>query len=217
MQEQPQDQPPLQPPQPQQPFIPPQPNIPTLTPTPQYTQPATAVIPGKVMGIVGFIFAFVGLQVPGLILSIISFNKAKKAGFKNALSLWGIILNSIFIVLAIILIPVIAATTLTGYSGISVKANTLAAAKSAVSVQKSAEFYNATNGMYPTTTAQLQSTAVTFASSDLIAQPSIPNTIVFYSCGAVGDKIGYWDYKSATAVYVFNGSATLESSCIVAQ
>ncbi|WBM80465.1 hypothetical protein KIV56_03030 [Cryobacterium breve] len=40
----------------------------------------TTATPGKILGIVGFILAFIPyLQLPGLIVSIIGFNQAKKA------------------------------------------------------------------------------------------------------------------------------------------
>ncbi|QJW35360.1 DUF4190 domain-containing protein [Cellulosimicrobium protaetiae] len=52
--------------------------------------------PGKTLGIVGFVFAFIG-PLLGLIFSIIARNKSKAAGFDNQLAKWGVILSSIFL------------------------------------------------------------------------------------------------------------------------
>lgn len=63
-------------------------------------QQHTKTDPGRVLGIVGLILAFV-IPVVGLILSIIGLTKSKAAGFKNIPGLIGIILNSTFIVLQV--------------------------------------------------------------------------------------------------------------------
>ena len=107
-------QPPVQPPI-QPPVQPPQ------TPT------APAQDPGKTLGIVGFVFAFIGLQVIGLILSIIGYRKSKKVGIKNSLALAGIIVNAVILTLAAILIPLLIVTTIASYSGITERANSSAA------------------------------------------------------------------------------------------
>jgi len=62
-------------------------------PVPNYNPPVGPAgdDPGKTLGIIGFIFAFVGLQLIGLILSIIGHNKSHKAGFKNTLAVVGIL------------------------------------------------------------------------------------------------------------------------------
>ncbi len=68
-----------------------------------YQQPA-AEDPGKTMGIVGLVLAFVA-GVIGLIVSAIALNKSKKAGFKNTPALVGVIIGAIytlFVVIAII-------------------------------------------------------------------------------------------------------------------
>ena len=78
---------------------------------PQYSAPqagapgysAPAQDPGKTMGIVGLVLSFLGcLSIVGLILSIVAFNKSKKAGYKNGLALAGIIVGAIVLVLTII-------------------------------------------------------------------------------------------------------------------
>lgn len=83
-----------------------QPTIQTVEPT-QLTQSAYQVpVPqksGNGLSIVGFILSFIIAPV-GLIISIISIVKAKKAGTKSGLSLAGIIIGSIGTVIGAILI-----------------------------------------------------------------------------------------------------------------
>ncbi|QAY62971.1 hypothetical protein ET495_06630 [Xylanimonas allomyrinae] len=57
--------------------------------------------PGKTLGLVGLIGAFVAPLV-GLICSIIGYNKSKKAGFDNKLALWGIIVSAAFTVISLL-------------------------------------------------------------------------------------------------------------------
>ncbi len=58
--------------------------------------------PGKTMGIVGLVLA-IFCSLIGLIVSIIAYNKSKKAGFKNNIALAGIIVGIVSIVLAFVL------------------------------------------------------------------------------------------------------------------
>ncbi|OJX63148.1 MAG: hypothetical protein BGO95_09005 [Micrococcales bacterium 73-13] len=89
---------------PQQPYQPPQQPYPPAQPYQQ--QPAAYApgdFPGKTLGIVGLILAFLWwLSVVGLILSIIAFNQSKNAGFKNTPAKVGIIVGSIVIGLSVI-------------------------------------------------------------------------------------------------------------------
>jgi hypothetical protein len=62
--------------------------------------------PGKVIGIVGFVFCFVGLAFPGIILGVIGLNKSKKAGQKNGLAFAAIILGAIVTLLALAAIAI---------------------------------------------------------------------------------------------------------------
>lgn len=55
---------------------------------------APAEDPGKTLGIVGLILAFLASLV-GLIISIIAFRKSKAAGHKNTLALAGIIVGAV--------------------------------------------------------------------------------------------------------------------------
>ena len=89
---------------------------------PQQTPPLNTVDPGKTLGIVGFILAFVGIQVVGLVLSIIGYHKSKAAGSKNGLALAGIWLNSIGIILVglVIFLTIL----MIAFSGVDQRADT---------------------------------------------------------------------------------------------
>lgn len=64
--------------------------------------------PGKTLGLVGLILTFVpGVQLIGFILSIVGFNKSKKAGLPNGLAKAGIIIGIVGIALVVILSVVI--------------------------------------------------------------------------------------------------------------
>ncbi|HEU4806911.1 MAG TPA: hypothetical protein VFT01_01500 [Homoserinimonas sp.] len=80
---------------------------PAPAPGAAYSAPV-AENPGKTLGIVGLVLAFVA-NIVGLIVSIIALNKSKKAGFKNGPALAGIIISIISIVIvAIIIIATVA-------------------------------------------------------------------------------------------------------------
>ncbi|GAB3039947.1 hypothetical protein GCM10027052_20720 [Parafrigoribacterium mesophilum] len=73
--------------------------------------------PGKTLGIVGLILAFV-FQLAGLICSIIALNQSRRAGYKNGIALAGIIVSAGLIVLgiivAIVFVAIIAAACSSG-------------------------------------------------------------------------------------------------------
>lgn len=83
---------------------------------PNATQPAPGEVdPGKTLGIVGFVLAFL-VSVVGIILSAVALAKSKKAGFGNGLALAGIIVGSIVTVfwgifLAIVISIAVAVTS----------------------------------------------------------------------------------------------------------
>ena len=70
-------------------------------PAAPYGSPAGAVDPGKTLGIVGLVLAFLVAPV-GLIISIIARVKSKAAGFKNGLATAGIIVSIVVMVLYIL-------------------------------------------------------------------------------------------------------------------
>ena len=66
---------------------------PSAQPVSAYPTPGPeAVDPGKTLGVVGLVLAFVASFV-GLIISIIALRKSKKAGFKNGIALAGVIVG----------------------------------------------------------------------------------------------------------------------------
>ncbi len=100
---------------------------PGYAPQAAYPQPQTE-IPGKTLGIVGLVLAIVTGGPIGLILSIIGFVQSKKAGFKNGPALAGIIIGSIFTVIAIIVTIVIVVAASAAVSQLTDPATICAAA-----------------------------------------------------------------------------------------
>ena len=87
------------------------------TPAPA-ASPAPAAVPGKTLGIVGLILAFIGpLSLLGLILSIVAKVQSKRAGVKNTPATAGIIVGIIVIVLTIVLYVTVFATLLSACAG----------------------------------------------------------------------------------------------------
>lgn len=148
--------------QPQATPQPPQPQQPVFT-QPQVAQPLQpAHDPGKVFSILGLVFAFIALQLPGLILSIIGLKKSKKAGFPTTLAVVGIILNILFMVITL---GVIAAITMAAYNGVQQRAAESGVRTTANSILLHTEAYNAENNSYPTVD-QLRSATGTAALND---------------------------------------------------
>ena len=178
-------------------------------------QPATPVQPvgphdpGKTLGIVGFIFAFVGLQIIGLILSIIGFKKSKSVGIKNTLAFAGIILNSVLIGLALILIPIFLAIGLVAFQGVSKQANSVAAQSAALEVVRGSVQYYLEEGVYPTRfsdiSADLQGDIIQ-SPTKITAEPDEVGTIEFYDCDNDGIKVGFWDTDTEKVEYVYDAS-----------
>ena len=67
---------------------------------PAYAGP-TAVNPGRTLGIVGFILAFL-VSPAGIIVSAIGLAKSRKSGNKNGLALAGLILSIVFFIISIV-------------------------------------------------------------------------------------------------------------------
>lgn len=176
--------------------------------------------PGKTLGIVGFVFAFVGLSLFGVILSAIGYHKSKVAGFKNGLALAGIWINAIFLLL---IIPILAMITIISYTGVTARANTSYAESTAFSVQTTAEVYQADKGYYPDEISDFISgdmlsplpLGVTVLNRSQELNESNGRTSILYQYtgefgNATGGRIGYWDfatnYISNNVIYV--GDAT---------
>ena len=67
--------------------------------------PAPAVVPGKTLGIVGLVLAFVAAPI-GFIISLVARSQSKKAGVANTPATAGIIIGLIITLLYVILIIV---------------------------------------------------------------------------------------------------------------
>ena len=76
------------------------PQAPQSDQAPQYYG-APVEDPGKTLGIVGFVLAFV-FAIAGIVVSAIAKKKSREAGFDNQLAKWGLILSIIFTVLGAI-------------------------------------------------------------------------------------------------------------------
>lgn len=85
---------------------------PAPAPGAAYSAPV-AENPGKTLGIVGLVLAFVA-NIVGLIVSIIALNKSKKAGFKNGPALAGIIISIVSIVITAIVVGLLIAAAVAG-------------------------------------------------------------------------------------------------------
>jgi hypothetical protein len=66
-----------------------------------YSPAPAGPVPGKTLGIVGFVLAFLASPI-GLILSIVAMVQSKKAGAKNGFALAGIIIGAIGTVILIV-------------------------------------------------------------------------------------------------------------------
>lgn len=83
---------------------------PQTQPQPQQTQQQGMATqkddPGKTLGILSIVFAFL-FSIVGLILGIVGLNQSKKAGYKNNTAIVGIILSAIMIVVLPLFIMII--------------------------------------------------------------------------------------------------------------
>jgi len=86
--------------------------VPTPAPVPAVAAPAA---PGKTLGIVGLVFAFL-IPLLGLILSIVAKVQSRGAGVKNTPATVGIILSIIFIVVYILVVVGVVGGLLAGCS-----------------------------------------------------------------------------------------------------
>ena len=76
------------------------PQAPQSDQAPQYYG-APVEDPGKTLGIVGFVLAFV-FAIAGIVVSAIAKKKSREAGFENDLAKWGLILSIVFTVLTVV-------------------------------------------------------------------------------------------------------------------
>ena len=128
------------------------------------------------------------------------------------------------LLIVIVVIAILAAITIVAYNGITARANSSAAMATAQSFVKKAEAYNAEEGSYPTTRAQLtgaasdKSYALSASSfTALTANPtssSANNAIWARTCGAsVGVVVFYYKYDGSDAGVKNVTSGTATTSC----
>ena len=176
--------------------------------------------PGRTLGVVGFVFAFVGLSIFGVILSAVGYHKSKVAGFKNGLALAGIWINAIFLLL---IIPILAMITIVSYTGVTAKANTSYAESTAFSVQTTAEVYQADKGYYPDEISDFTSdnmlsplpsgVAIMNRSQELNGLNGRTSILYQYTGefgNATGGRIEYWDFTTSdiSNKVIYIGDAT---------
>lgn len=181
--------------------------------------------PGRTLGIIGFVLAFVGAGIIGLILSIIGYQKSKAVGIKNGLALAGIWLNSISIVVFSIII--LSAITIVSYTGITVRANTSQAQSNAMTTQSYAEVYFVDNNRYPdkkvdfdadgTPSLDMSSDISLLNSSTTTLNKSNGLTTIWYQYtgdvnAATGGRIMYWDFTNSKISVYYLGDATASST-----
>ncbi|MAU34013.1 hypothetical protein CL689_00060 [Candidatus Saccharibacteria bacterium] len=126
------------------------------------------------------------------------------------------------LLIVIVVIAILAAITIVAYNGITAQANTTASQATASSFIKKAEAYNAEQGSYPTTRAQLTgaasnksyqmpSSSFTALGSTPSSAPSNNNSIYIQACGSgAGVRVYYWNYSTSASVNLTAGTI---SSC----
>jgi len=126
------------------------------------------------------------------------------------------------LLVVIVVIGILAAITVVSYSGITNKAKQGRAQSNAYSIRDMAETYAGTQGKYPSTLAELTSTALAVPSGVTATgtDPTTGNgetTVRLYTCAKTvandSAKIAYWDYTAPAVAYVYLNGATLLTSC----
>jgi hypothetical protein len=69
--------------------------------------------PGKTLGIIGLILAFV-FTIAGLVCSIVALVQSRRAGYRNGIALAGVIVSAAFIVIGIIVSLVVVLVLIAG-------------------------------------------------------------------------------------------------------
>lgn len=103
--------------------------------------------PGQTMAIISLVLAFIGLQLIGFILGIVSYSKSKKAGFKGTLGLIATIVN---VVIGLITLAIVAAIVVTTTSGINDRRQDTERQTDIKFLHGKIEAYYSQNNKYPT-------------------------------------------------------------------
>ena len=126
------------------------------------------------------------------------------------------------LLIVVVVIGILAAITVVAFNGVTNRANAASAQSAATSVAKKAEAYNAENGRYPLTLAEMTGAAATAtfnlptstftdhgSVNNITTAPTNTNTIRFLKCAAsgatqssitatniTGVRISYWKYDA---------------------
>lgn len=194
-----------------------QPNEEQIQPAPRHTIRPTSVsddnpTKGKTLAIAGLVLAFLPLQLIGLVLSIAAKVKATKGSSVSTLALVGIVLNIVF---GLITITIAAAVIISAYNGVheimktssanadvrekadQLETEITKASAAEAGAAKIAFAYYATQGVYATSAAQLQTvTPLEIVSAEpLMDKPANPSIVEYAVCNkGSAFRIGFWDY-----------------------
>ena len=130
------------------------------------------------------------------------------------------------LLIVIVIIGILAALVIVGYTGITARANAVKAKTNAVAIQKKAEAYaaDAGGGSYPTLITQFTGaiaglpTGVTLrVSAGAALSNSNGTTVIEYrACNAgAGYQVYYWDFAASTPASTLGASGGTTSSCAV--
>ena len=121
------------------------------------------------------------------------------------------------LLIVIVVIGILAAITIVSYSGVTSRANTAANQSNANSVIQAAEAVFADNNAYPTSPATVASLStgaaklpagITLGTATPTAGSTIMYTVKTVSSVVTGYCVGYWNYTTGAAAYLYGGSAT---------
>lgn len=211
----------------------------TVAPVPAYQPPSSSGQnpdgqpqpsgddPGKVLAIIGIILAFFAAII-GLIVSIIARKRSLQSGHPTTLATVGIVLNSIFIAINIIVIGILATIAIVSYDSLQERAletsrsvedrkADYSSMNAAMTIAKKSEAHFAVVGNYPTTLAQFdEATESSLSESDRASiSPSSISTktekTAIYTCADGGIVTEYWNPKTSTVEHYTTGVTVFDT------
>lgn len=201
-------------------------NIPTPSEPAQPVQPVgapTQPTSSNIIDILAIVFAFIALQVVGIIVSAVRLHGAKVSGRKNTLALVGLILNIVTLVLSVAFAALFLSHIIPAInegSRISNEQQIVNAGgfKNAKEVELIAESYFLENEEYPTLTSEFSTVEGYSLPSGVKLSPTNPTaataqTVIGYQyvqgavTPAVGGRIGYWDASTNEVAFIYVGNA----------
>jgi Tfp pilus assembly protein PilE len=184
-------------------------SAPPADPGAHYQMPATN--PGQTTGIIGLIFAFIGLAPIGLILSIVSTVQSSKGKASKALGIIGIVLNAI----GMFVMAFFALIVLASYSNISERAADSEAQSAAMVVTRKAETYYAEHGNYPQQISDFARYDSSRLDSELVVVSGGAlegSEVSYHACGATGAQVAYLKSSSTIPITTYLGTGS-RTSC----